>query len=145
MVTYCTLFILQTQSQAQSGDSTDGIVVKSNQSILYFNLIITMVQLTGSRSVTNWEFVLEANETPKVLGSGAYGTVSTLTCCDKYVTVYHRVPGKHLLLGKCPCSSFQRVNVAVSIQTCESYIWGKQPCGPKSRVMFKRPWALTRY
>lgn len=79
MVTYCTLFILQTQSQAQSGDSTDGIVVKSKQSTLYFNLIITMVQLTGSRSVTNWEFVLEANATPKVLGSGAYGTVSTLT------------------------------------------------------------------
>ena len=41
--------------------------------------MITMVQLTGSRSVTNWEFVLEANATPKVLGSGAYGTVSTLT------------------------------------------------------------------
>ena len=35
-----------------------------------------MVLLTGSRSVTNWEFVLEANGTPKVLGSGAYGTVS---------------------------------------------------------------------
>lgn len=26
--------------------------------------------------MTNWEFVLAANGTPKVLGSGAYGTVS---------------------------------------------------------------------
>ena len=48
--------------------------------------------LTGSRSITNWEFVLEANGTPKVLGSGAYGTVSTVTiwntcplCKDMYV------------------------------------------------------------
>ena len=41
--------------------------------------MIIMVQLTGSR-MTNWEFVLEANGRLKILGSGAYGTVSTLTC-----------------------------------------------------------------
>ena len=30
------------------------------------------------KSVTNWEFVLEENGMPKVLGSGTYGTVSKI-------------------------------------------------------------------
>ena len=56
---------------------------------------------------------------------------------------YHSVPGKRPLPGKRPCTSFQGVNVAASIQTHGSYVPGKHPWGPKSRVMFKRPWALT--
>ena len=46
--------------------------------------------------------------------------------------LYHSVPGKH------PCTIFQRVNVAASIQMCNM---GKRPCGPKLCVMFKPPWA----
>ena len=46
--------------------------------------------------------------------------------------------------GKRPCTPFQGVNVAVSIQTYGILIPGKRPCRPKLRVMFKRPWALTR-
>ena len=48
------------------------------------------------------------------------------------------VPGKRL------CAEFQGVTVAASIQTYGIYIPGKRPCGPKPRVMFKHPWALTR-
>ena len=58
--------------------------------------------------------------------------------------VYRSVPGKCPLPGKRPCTSFQGVNVAASIQTYGNYVPGKHPCGPKSRCMFKRPWALTR-
>lgn len=36
------------------------------------------VLITVVKSVTNWEFVLEENEMPKVLGSGTYGTVSKI-------------------------------------------------------------------
>ena len=50
----------------------------------------------------------------------------------------------HSRPGKRPCTSFQGVNVAASIQTYGNYVPGKHPCGPKSRCMFKRPWALTR-
>ena len=47
--------------------------------------------------------------------------------------VYYRsVPGKRPLPGKHPCTSFQGVNVAASIQTYGNYVPGK------------RPWALTR-
>ena len=70
-----------------------------------------------------------------------------LICCtspQKKICAYCSVPGKHPLPGKCPCTAFQGVNVAVSIQMCGSYIPSKHPCGPKSRVMFKHPWALTR-
>ena len=59
-------------------------------------------------------------------------------------TIYRSVPGKRPLPGKRPCTEFQGVTVAASIQTYGIYIPGKRPCGPKSRVMFKHPWALTR-
>ena len=61
-------------------------------------------------------------------------------CMERY---YRSVPGKHPLPGKCPCTKFQGVTVAASIQTYGIYIPGKRPCGPKSRVMFKHPWVLT--
>ena len=48
---------------------------------------------------------------------------------------YHSVPGKD------PYTAFQ---VAASIQKYAIYIPGKCSCRPKSRVMFKRPWALTQ-
>ena len=54
------------------------------------------------------------------------------------------VPGKHPLPGKRPCTEFQGVTVAASIQTYGIYILGKHPHRSKLRVMFKRPWALTR-
>ena len=57
---------------------------------------------------------------------------------------YHSVPGKHPLPGKRLCTEFQGVTAAASIQTYGIYIPGKRPCGPKSRVVFKRPWALTQ-
>ena len=53
------------------------------------------------------------------------------------IQVYCSVPGKHPLPGERPCSSFQGVNATASIQTYRSYIPGKCPCGPKSRVMIK--------
>ena len=59
-------------------------------------------------------------------------------------STYRSAPGKRPLLGKCRGTSFQRVNVAASIQTYGSYIPGKRPCGPNSQLMFKRPWALTQ-
>ena len=65
------------------------------------------------------------------------------TCMPYHIT-YRNVPGKRPLPGKRPCAEFQGVTVAASIQTYGIYIPGKRPCGPKSRVMFKRPWALTR-
>ena len=40
--------------------------------------------------------------------------------------------------------TFQGATIAASIQTYGILNQGKQPCGPKSQVMFKRPWALTR-
>ena len=58
--------------------------------------------------------------------------------------IYRSVPGKRPLPGKRPCIEFQGVTVAASIQTYGIFIPGKRPCGPKSRVMFKCPWALTR-
>ena len=45
---------------------------------------------------------------------------------------------------KRPCTTFQGATAAASIQTYGILISGKRPCGPKSRVKFKRPWALTR-
>ena len=48
---------------------------------------------------------------------------------------YCSVPGKH------PCTAFQGTTVAASVQIL---IQGKRSCGPKSRVMFKCPWALIR-
>ena len=64
--------------------------------------------------------------------------------CNK---LYHSVPGKHPLPGKRPGTTFQGATVAASIQIYPWYgilIPGKRPCGPKSQVMFKRPWVLTR-
>ena len=58
--------------------------------------------------------------------------------------MYRSVPGKRPLPGKHPCAEFQGVTVATSIQTYGICIPGKRPCRPKSRVMFKCPWALTR-
>ena len=58
--------------------------------------------------------------------------------------IYRSILGKRPLQGKHPCISFQEVYVAASLQTYESCIPGKHPCGPKSLGMFKRPWALTR-
>ena len=46
--------------------------------------------------------------------------------------------------GKCPRTTFQGATVAASIQTYGILILGKRPCRPKSLVMFKHPWALTR-
>ena len=48
------------------------------------------------------------------------------------------------VLGKRPCTAFQGATVAASIQTYRILISGKRPCGPKSRVVFKRPWVLIR-
>ena len=58
--------------------------------------------------------------------------------------IYRSVPGKRPLPGKRLCAEYQGVTVAASLQTYGIYIPGKRPCGPKSRVMFKHPWALTR-
>ena len=57
---------------------------------------------------------------------------------------YCSVPGKRPLPGERPYTKFQGVTVAASIRTYGIYIPGKCPCGPKSRVILKRPWALTR-
>ena len=57
---------------------------------------------------------------------------------------YCSVPGKRPLPGKRPCTAFQGATVAASIQVYGILIPGKRPCRPKSRVMLKRPWALTR-
>ena len=59
------------------------------------------------------------------------------------IYIYRSVLGKRPLLGKHACTEFQGVTIAASIQTYGIYIPGKCPCGPKSRVMFKRPWVLT--
>ena len=64
-----------------------------------------------------------------------------MTATNNYY--YRSVPGKRPLPGKHPCTEFQGVTVAASIQTYGIYIPGKRPCGLKSQVMFKRPWALT--
>ena len=54
---------------------------------------------------------------------------------------YCSVPGKCSLPGKHPCTAFQGATVAASVQIL---IQGKRSCRPKSRVMFKCPWALIR-
>ena len=46
-------------------------------------------------------------------------TMLLLTCM--YAALYRSIPGKHPLPGKHPCSAFQGVNVAASIQM---YIYG---------------------
>ena len=61
-----------------------------------------------------------------------------------HVHVYRSVPDKRPLPGKRPCTEFLGITVAASIQTYGIYIPGKYPYWPKSRVMFKRPWAITR-
>ena len=48
------------------------------------------------------------------------------------------------VLGMRPCTAYQGATVAASIQTYGILIPGKRPCGPKSQVMLKCPWALTR-
>ena len=58
--------------------------------------------------------------------------------------MYRSVPGKRPLPGKHPYTEFQGVTVAASMQTYGVYIPGKRPCGPKSRVILKCPWALTQ-
>ena len=58
--------------------------------------------------------------------------------------IFCSVPGKHSFPGKYPCTAFQGVNVAASIQKYAIYIPGKSPCGPKSLVMFMRPWLLPQ-
>ena len=60
------------------------------------------------------------------------------TVCS-YCTLitYCSIPGKR------PCTAFQGVNVAASIQTYGSYILDKRPYRPKSRFMFKCPWVLA--
>ena len=76
--------------------------------------------------------------------------VNTCTCiliiacilCNAYTV--RSIPGKRPLPGKSPCTSFQGVNVADTIQMYENHIPGKRPCRPKLRCMFKRLWALTR-
>ena len=50
-------------------------------------------------------------------------------------------PGKCPLLSKHPCTEFQGIEIAASIQM---YIPGKHPYRPKLQVMFEHPWALTR-
>ena len=58
--------------------------------------------------------------------------------------MYRSVLGKCPLPGKRPCTAFQGATVAASIQMYGILIPGKRPCGPKSRVIFKCLWALTR-
>ena len=53
-------------------------------------------------------------------------------------STYRSVPGKR------PCTSFQGINVAASIQMYGNNVPGKRPCGPKSWCMFKCPWALNQ-
>ena len=45
---------------------------------------------------------------------------------DTNITIYRSVPGKCPLPGKRPCTTFQGVNVAASIQTYGRYIPGKR-------------------
>ena len=69
--------------------------------------------------------------------------IMTAQYTEKQIT-YHSVLGKHPLPGKHPCTPFQGVNVAASIQMYGILIPGKRPCRPKSRVTFKCLWTLTR-
>jgi hypothetical protein len=65
-----------------------------------------------------------------------------MTCKPLRGSVCTSIPSYRSVLGKHPCTAFQGVNVAASIQP-----YGRvsdHACGPKSRVMCKRPWALTR-
>ena len=67
--------------------------------------------------------------------------------CHVYACVniiYRSLLVKHPLLGKRPCNPFQGATVAASKQMYGILIPGKHPCGPKSQVMFKCPWALTQ-
>ena len=59
-------------------------------------------------------------------------------------SIYRSVLGKCSLLGKYPYTTFQGVTIAVSIQMYGILIMSECPCGPKSRVIFKHPWAITR-
>ena len=51
---------------------------------------------------------------------------------------YRSVHGEH------PCTTFQGVTAAASLQTYGTLMLGKHTCSPKSRIEFKRPWALTQ-
>ena len=65
--------------------------------------------------------------------------------------IYCSIPGKRPLLGKRPCTEFQGVNVAASIQMYGNYILGKCPCGLPYEITFHtrsfsimvRCWALN--
>ena len=70
-------------------------------------------------------------------------TRNTVCILQNVLHKYCSVPGKCPLPGKRPCTALQGATVAASIQTYGILIPGKRPCGPKTRVMFKRPWALT--
>ena len=52
--------------------------------------------------------------------------ISRGLCSSFYTNAYCSVPGKH------PCTAFQGVYVAASIQAYGSYMPDKRPCGPKS-------------
>ena len=80
-------------------------------------------------------FILPAStlQLVNVFNQTRRGEVSGYTTCDKY----RSVPGKRPLLGNHPCTPFQGVNVAASIQIYGILILGKHPCRPKLRVMFK--------
>ena len=63
----------------------------------------------------------------------------TLLCTWGNTVVSRRpLPGKRL------CIAFHGVNIAASIQTYAIQTQGKHPYGQVSRIMFKRPRALTR-
>ena len=60
------------------------------------------------------------------------------------LNTYCSVLGRRPLPGKFLCTEFQGVNIAASMRTYGIYILDKHPCGPKSHVVFKRPWAFTQ-
>jgi hypothetical protein len=68
---------------------------------------------------------------------------------NKYVVIMHArilrcIPSKRPLPGKRQYTTLQGIKVAASIQIYAIYISGKCPCRLKLRVMFIRPWELTR-
>ena len=68
---------------------------------------------------------------------------NTIAELHVHACIYRSVPGKRPLPGKRPCTACQGAIVAAYIHTYGILILGKRPCGPKSQVMFKRPWVLT--
>ena len=96
-------------------------------------IIIKQHNITISYQIKSLAFLFHQRISPKNTFQGTW-----------HACYIPSVPGKRPLLGKHLYSSFQGVNVAASIQMYGNYIPGKRPCGPKSQIMFRRPWVLTR-